>query len=166
MSEGQEAAQKKGSPIMLILALLGGVLIGGVAVFFVLPMVTGGEEEVVEKAEPEPEETATDILKIDIERFSAPLISKKNRTLGYIWLDIVFEVDGPANQSLLAARLPRVQAAMLKALHEAPTVRDDRPGAMDFEDVEERMLSAARQAVGKRDVIYRFYIVNFQRAPT
>lgn len=162
-----EAKSGKGSPLILVLTLVGGLVIGGVATFFLLPMITGGAEqdEVAEEKTETQEDAELDILQISVERFAAPVIDNDQRTLGYIWLDLVFEVVGPANQSLLSARLPRVQAAMLRALHEAPTVMSDRPGALDFNGVETRMLAAARKAVEEPGIIHRFHITNYQRAP-
>ncbi len=154
------------TPLFVVLALIGGLAIGGAAVFFLLPVFTGTPAQEPETdAVAEAAKEAKDVLRINVERFAAPMIDFENRTKGYIWLDLTFEVDGPDHQSLLSARLPRVQAAMQRALHAGPTVDPDRPGAIDLKSIEARMLSAAESAIVEPDVIHRFFITNVQRAP-
>lgn len=160
--------EKKGSgPIIPILCVVGGLAVGGAGMYFLAPALSGGgaPEEQTVAAEPDmPEGEPRDLLRVNVERFAAPMIDLDNRVLGYIWMDLSFEVDGPTNQSLLNARLPRVQSAMQRALHAAPTVDPDRPGALDLAGVEKRLRSAAHSAAGQ-DVIHRLYITNVQRAP-
>ncbi|MBK5910679.1 hypothetical protein CCR85_04130 [Rhodothalassium salexigens] len=156
------------SPIVFALvALLIGLGGGGAAVYFLMPAKAPETAAATDPAEDKAAEVdeASDILHVNVRRFSAPLISQRGTTLGYVWIDVDFVVDGPTNQSLLSARLPRVKNAMLKALHSAPTASVERPGALDVKQVEARMRAAAKAAAGD-GVIHQMFITNVQRAPT
>lgn len=153
--------------MLAALALVIGLAGGGAAIYFLVPAKKAPSQAEQQKpAEDKKEEAkeAQDSLRVTVRRFSVPLITRRGNTLGYVWVDLDFVVDGPNNQSLLSARLPRVKNAMLKALHASPTAAKDRPGALDLDDVERRMRAAANAAAGE-DVIHKMYVTNVQRAP-
>ena len=170
MSDEQEGKRGPGAMILAIVGLIIGLAGGGAAVYFLVPQpatetaATAPEDASGNGPAPAIAEEAKDSLHVTIRRFAVPLINQRGETLGYMWLDIDFVVDGPTNQSLLSARKPKVKSAMLKALHDAPTTSEERPGALDVDMVEKRMRQAADAAAGN-DVIYAMYITNVERAP-
>lgn len=160
------AGGKKSSLLLIILGVVAGLLVGGGVVYVLFGMDKGPEtapvEETVEEA-PAPA-PAANLLIIPVRRFAVPLINGDRQVLGYMWVDLAFEVDGPENQSFVAARLPELKDAFLRDLHAARTTREDRPGALDFDLLQERLDAATEKVAGEGRVL-AVRITNAIRAP-
>ena len=162
----QEERSGKGMMLIMVLGIVGGILLGGAVVYF----LTGGfgekEEPVAGEPAPEakPEEKQIDLLTVPVRRFAVPLINDKGRVLGYMWVDFVFEVNGPQNQSYVAARVPEIRDALLRDLNDRQTTRRDRPGALDIDLVARRLDAVSRQIVGNERLL-NVRITNVERAP-
>ncbi len=161
-----EERSGKGMMLIMVLGIVGGILLGGAVVYF----LTGGfgkkEEPVAEKPTPEakPEDKQIDLLTVPVRRFAVPLINGKGRVLGYMWVDFVFEVNGPQNQSYVAARVPEIRDALLRDLNDRQTTRADRPGALDIDLVAKRLDAVSRRIVGNERLL-NVRITNVERAP-
>lgn len=163
-----EAPAPKGKgPILVVAGIAAGLAVGGGAVWLLL----SGEEKApvaesaaVEAPAPAPAGPPVDLLLVQERRFAVPLINGARETLGYMWVDLVFEVDGPTRQSTLAARMPEVRDAFLRDVHARRTTREDRPGALDFGVLQERLAAAVDGVVGA-DGYLAIRIVNAQRMP-
>lgn len=161
---------RKGGVLLLALGIFAGLLIGGGAVYVLIGMngaKTDQEEGApAEEADTHAEEPAPEIqlLTVPVRRFSVPLIDADRRILGYMWVDLAFEVDGPENQSYVAARVPELKDAFLRDLNAIQTTRTDRPGALDFELLGARLDAAARRVLGK-DRLIAVRITNAVRMP-
>ncbi len=163
-----EGRSGKGMMLIMILGIVGGILLGGALVWF----LTGGfgkkGEEAATAEETPAESTApekkVDLLTVPVRRFAVPLINENKRVLGYMWVDFVFEVDGPQNQSYVAARVPEIRDALLRDLNDRQTTRKDRPGALDIDLVARRLDAIAREVVGS-DRLLHSRITNVERAP-
>ncbi|GER08332.1 hypothetical protein GCM10007972_25070 [Iodidimonas muriae] len=166
-----EAGGRPRGLLFLVAGIVAGVLIGGAAVFFFL---SGGDEsasvqdeaaiEEQAQAAKEKAEKKIDLLVVPVRRFALPLIDNDNRILGYMWVDLAFEVDGPDNQSYVAARLPELRDGFLRDLNSRQTTQTDRPGALDFDLVHDRLLEMTHQVMGKGHVL-NVRITNAQRVP-
>lgn len=163
-----EGRSGRGMMLIMILGIVGGILLGGAVVWF----LTGGFGKKGEEAAPVEEAPAevakpeknVDLLTVPVRRFAVPLINENRRVLGYMWVDFVFEVDGPQNQSYVAARVPAIRDALLRDLNDRQTTRKDRPGALDIDLVAERLDAIAREVVGP-DRLLHSRITNVERAP-
>lgn len=167
-TDDTEAPAPKGKGLILVAAgIAAGLAVGGGAVWLLL---SGQEtapavETVAEEASPpEPAGPPVDLLLVQERRFAVPLINGERETLGYMWVDLVFEVDGPTRQSTLAARMPELRDAFLRDVHARRTTREDRPGALDFDLLQERLQAAADGVVGKNGYL-AIRITNAQRMP-
>jgi len=156
------------STLLLLGGLVGGLLLGGAAMYVV---GLGGEEagapaDTTAGAETvaEPEEDPIDLLVVNVRRFAVPMITDDKALLGYVWVDLAFEVDGPDNQSYVSARLPELRDAFLRDLYTRQTVRSDRPGALDFDLLQARLETAAQQTLGEERIL-AVRIVNARRVP-
>lgn len=168
--QDNEAGSEKSVNVLLIaLFTLGGLLLGGGAVYF----LTAGDDQtaVIEEqvpAEPEKVEDPIDLLVVTVQRFAVPLIDADKAILGYMWVDLAFEVDGPDNQSYVAARLPELRDAFLRGLNDVQTTRGDRPGALDFTLLHKRLEAAAHKTMGQsmgKNRVHAVRITNAQRVP-
>ena len=162
-----EERSGKGMMLIMVLGIVGGILLGGAVVYF----LTGGfgkkAEPVAEKPaaeEPKPAEKQIDLLTVPVRRFAVPLINDHGRVLGYMWVDFVFEVNGPQNQSYVAARVPEIRDALLRDLNDRQTTRHDRPGALDIDLVARRLDAVSRQILGEERLL-NVRITNVERAP-
>ncbi|RMF71800.1 MAG: hypothetical protein D6740_06140 [Alphaproteobacteria bacterium] len=161
-----EERSGKGMMLIMVLGIVGGILLGGAVVYF----LTGGfgkkQEAPVEKVEAEakPKEKQIDLLTVPVRRFAVPLINDHGRVLGYMWVDFVFEVNGPQNQSYVAARVPEIRDALLRDLNDRQTTRHDRPGALDIDLVARRLDAVSRQILGRERLLH-VRITNVERAP-
>ena len=170
-AEETEEPKKKGFGLLvLIIGIVGGLAIGGGAVYF---LTRGGGEEAAtnadasaaeEEAAAAEEEPAADLLIVSARRVAVPMIDGDLNVVGYMWVDLAFETDGPENQSYVSARLPALRDAFLRDLHSRRTTRIDRPGALDFDLVHERLEAATKATLGEGRVL-AVRIVNAQRVP-
>lgn len=170
--ENEPPASKGKGPLLLILGVVGGLAVGGGAVYFLMPgaqdlpatetETATGEPAVAEHAAPVA--PAVDLLLVQERRFAVPLINGEHKTLGYMWVDLAFEVDGPTRQSALATRMPELRDAFLRDLHARRTTREDRPGALDFDLLLERLGAATERVVGAEGYL-AIRITNAQRMP-
>ena len=162
--ETEEPKRKGFGLLVLVIGIVGGLAIGGGAVYF---LTRGGGEEAATGAEPSAaneEEPAADLLIVSARRVAVPMIDGDLNVVGYMWVDLAFETDGPQNQSYVSARLPALRDAFLRDLHSRRTTRSDRPGALDFDLVHERLEAATRATLGE-DRVLAVRIVNAQRVP-
>ena len=77
-------------------------------------------------------------------------------------------MDGPDNQSYVAARLPELRDAFLRDLNDIQTTRDDRPGALDFTLLHARLEAATHKTMGQdmgKNRVHAVRIINAQRVP-
>lgn len=162
-----EVEEKKRGPGLAIMAgILAGLLFGGIGVFFLTrdnaPQEATEETAAVEQVKPE--QPPADLLVVRRRRFAVPLINAEGESLGYMWVDLAFEVDGPNNQSLVSSRLPSLMDAYLRDLHSRQTTREDRPGAMDFDLLQRRLRAVTDHMLGENRVL-GIRITNAMRAP-
>jgi len=166
METDEVEEKKRGAGLAVIGGILAGLLVGGVAVFFAFrndaPQEPAEEAATAEQAEPG--EPAVDLLLVRRRRLAVPLIDADGDSKGYMWVDLTFEVDGPENQSYVSARLPRLVDAYLRDLHSRQTTRSDRPGAMDFDLLRERLRTLTDTTLGK-DRVLEIRITNAMRVP-
>ncbi|MFQ5348780.1 MAG: hypothetical protein ACE5ED_13245 [Rhodothalassiaceae bacterium] len=168
----EEEPKKKGvGLIVLIAGIIGGLAIGGGAVYFLTrgggeQATASGEEQAapVEEEAGQEKEPAADLLIVRARRVAVPMIDGDLNVVGYMWVDLAFETDGPANQSYVSARVPALRDAFLRDLHSRRTTRTDRPGALDFDLVHERLEAATKATLGEGRVL-AVRIVNAQRVP-
>lgn len=169
MNQPEENAGQVNTPtprLLLIFGLIAGVLIGATVAFF----LSGGSDprtaqtEDADRSEPPAPEEPLDLLVVPINRFAVPVIGPEDEIHGYMWVDLVFEVDGPVDQSYVAARLPEIRDAALRDLHGRTTTREDRPGALDFDLLKARLEAISDQIAGDRIIAVR--VVNAQKAPS
>lgn len=152
--------------LLLIVGLIAGVLIGAAVAFFSL----GGRAPQTAQTEGGiPTETSApagplDLLVVPINRFAVPVIGPEDEIHGYMWVDLVFEVDGPVDQSYVAARLPEIRDALLRDLHGRTTTRKDRPGALDFDLLKARLEAISDELAGDRIIAVR--VINAQKVPS
>lgn len=160
------ADKKRGAGLAIIAGILAGLLFGGVAVFFLTrdesPEDATQETAGAEQAKPKP--PPADLLVVRRRRLAVPLIDAEGEALGYMWVDLAFEVDGPDNQSEVSARLPSLVDAYLRDLHGRQTTREDRPGAMDFDLLKRRLRSVTDRMLGE-DRVLGIRITNAMRVP-
>jgi hypothetical protein len=71
---------------------------------------------------------------------------------------------GPDHQSYVAARIPELRDAFLRDLNARQTTQKDKPGALDFELLRERLDAVSKQVMGPERVL-RVRITNAQRVP-
>ncbi len=161
-----EERSGKGMMLIMVLGIVGGILLGGAVVYFLTGGLAKKEEPVAEKPaeEAKPKEEQIDLLTVPVRRFAVPLINDQGRVLGYMWVDFVFEVNGPQNQSYVAARVPEIRDALLRDLNTRQTTRTDRPGALDIDLVAKRLDVIARQILGAERLL-NVRITNVERAP-
>ncbi|WP_281301674.1 MULTISPECIES: hypothetical protein [unclassified Iodidimonas] len=164
------ASGKRRGVLMIIIGVVVGLLIGGGAVYL---LVSGTAEAPTDAGQTDaaaaPDEAAPDLPKVDllvvpVRRFAVPLIDHDGDVLGYMWVDLAFEVDGPDHQSYVAARIPELRDAFLRDLNARQTTQKDKPGALDFELLRERLDAVSKQVMGPERVL-RVRITNAQRVP-
>ncbi len=166
--EEEESGGKSGF-LLMILGVLGGIAIGAAAFWFIsggLGNERQGDEEHsrVEEEKKVEEKKPVDLLIVPVRRFAVPLIDGRMRVLGYMWVDLAFEVEGPNNQSYVAAHVPELRDAFLRDLNRRQTTRTDRPGALDIGLLHERLETVTRQVLGENRVL-NVRITNVERAP-
>ncbi len=165
--EEEKEGSGKGSVLLMILGIVAGMAIGAAAFWFIFGGLkqeppTGGETPKVEE-EKKPEKPV-DLLIVPVRRFAVPLIDERMRVLGYMWVDLAFEVEGPANQSYVSAHVPELRDAFLRDLNRRRTTRNDRRGALDLKLLHERLETVTRQVLGP-DRVLHVRITNVERAP-
>lgn len=165
-AEDAPAGGRKRSGLLLALGILGGILLGG-AVMYLLDGSGPASETAGEPAgeeETKPPEPAVDLLVVEVQRFSVPLITEEKDLLGYVWVDIAIEVDGPENQSYVSARLSELRDAFLRDLYTRQTADPERPGALDFDLLQRRLEAVAKRVMGEERLL-AVRIVNARRVP-
>jgi len=168
LEDGRPQGKSRRAGLMLAVGVLGGILIGG-AVMYVLDGRDSEPATAEDAAEADDQKTvaeapAVDLLVVEIQRFSVPLITAEKDLLGYVWVDLAFEVDGPENQSYVSARLPELRDAFLRDLYERQTVDPERPGALNFDLLQRRLESVAKRVMGEERLL-AVRIVNARRVP-
>lgn len=167
-AEGEPAGGRKRSGLLLALGILGGILLGGAVMYILDGSVSTPDEG--EEADPAPVEDAkppapaVDLLVVEARRFSVPLITEEKDLLGYVWVDLALEVDGPEDQSYVAARLSELRDAFLRDLYTRQTADPERPGALDFDLLQRRLETVAKRVMGE-DRLLAVRIVNARRVP-
>ena len=153
MSEDAEEAEdqeppKKGGKMLLIVGLVVGLALGGGGAFFFLSSADdGAQAEVAVEPEPVEEEPEPELAYVQINRMPATLLGKDGELLGYVFFDLAIEVEGEEDQSFVSSRVPHLREAFLREFAAAPITRADRPGAIDFDGVKERLMAQARHVV-------------------
>jgi len=99
-----------------------------------------------------------------VRRFSVPLITEDKDLLGYVWVDLAFEVDGPEDQSYVSARLSELRDAFLRDLYTRQTADPERPGALDFDLLQRRLEAVGKQVMGEERLL-AVRIINARRVP-
>jgi len=156
---------------VLIAGILGGLAVGGGIMYF-LDGGGSGKPSAERSRTPDQSESgkgkdgeqSVDLLTVNVERFAVPLIDENDNRLGYVWVDLTFEVDGPENQSYVSAHMPELRDAYLRDLHTRQTTREDRPGALDFDLLKNRLQAVAEDTLGQ-DRVLAVRIVNARPAP-
>lgn len=166
--EGEVEGDGKSGRMALIIGILAGLTVGATGAFFWLNSddeeeVTPEEEVVVEEVAPE--EDSVSYVYLYIERMPASLIDENGRTVGYVFLDLTFELTDGTEQSFVSQRMPRVKDAILRAISEHGLTKPGTRGQIDYDRVSEYLLVAANGAVG-HDYISGVYITRALRAPS
>jgi len=166
--DAETASGRKRSGLLLALGILGGILLGG-AVMYILDGSdsTPDESEEADSAlaeDAKPPAPAVDLLVVEVRRFSVPLITEDKDLLGYVWVDLAFEVDGPEDQSYVSARLSELRDAFLRDLYTRQTADPERPGALDFDLLQRRLEAVGKQVMGEERLL-AVRIINARRVP-
>ena len=150
---------------LMVLGLLGGLLIGGGAAYYLMKdQVTPADGSEQEEVEQEPR---VPLQAISFERLTVPIyrqIGNSRRYIGNFFINIEVLVEGDDNVIAVRRSEPQLQHAFISAISSADLMQDDAPQQLDMDKTAQLLKRRGNSVLGS-DIIADVSVVEAMRIP-